>query len=177
MRKEEKLREGLNRLLSEPTDPTQAERVLNKLTGQGSIPERLSAIKDKIVGLRSDVEGLSSLMEYHSGPHLSRVIDVLNQAEDLTEEAISLTSGQNPSLGFRVEDNGGLVSIWDDIIGVGIEFDKWNGESQGPLRYVQTEEATLKDDEVVGRTFLRLIEFARREYPQEFEHIPQDSLI
>ena len=138
-----------------------------------SVPDRLWVVRERIRGMRSEVEDLSSLMNNHSGSCLSQVIDLLNQAEDLTDETMSLSMGQ----GFKVIDKGSYFSIWDDPVGVGIEFTKWDGENPVRLSYVRSEDAVFKDDEVIGRTFDRLIEFGRENYPQEFAHIPDESII
>ena len=182
--KEKEIREGLNRLLSERENPDKVKGVLNRLIGeQGtpvenkSVPDRLWVLRERIKNLTEEAENLSPLLGYHSGSRLSQVIDLLNKAQDLTEETMSLTTEQAPSRGFRVNDDGRVITIRDDIVGVGIEFTKWDGENQVRLSYIHSEEAQFKDEGVISRTFDRLIEFAREKYPQEFEHLPDDPRI
>ena len=89
-------REGLDRLLSERTDPGKIDRIVRTLTGSEnrSVPERLGSLLDRLRDLREETGDLSGLLEYHSGSRLSRVIDLLNQAEVLTEETLRQTTGQ-----------------------------------------------------------------------------------
>lgn len=178
MKNDKKLREGLNDILSKQEDSSKVEGLLNRLTDiDRSIPDRLWVIRERIRGLSEEAEELTNLMEHRSGSRLSQVIDLLNQAQDLTEETMSLTIEQAPSRGFRVNDDGRVITIRDDIVDVGIEFTKWDGENQVRLSYIHSEEAEVKDEGVVSRTFDRLIEFARENYPQEFEHIPEDCFL
>ena len=58
-----------------------------------SVPDRLWVVRERIRSLRDEVGELTGLTGYHSGSRLSRVVDVLSQAETLTEEAMS-PSGQ-----------------------------------------------------------------------------------
>ena len=171
--KKQKVGEGLNRVLSEST-PANSDEVLNKLTGsEKSISDRLWVIRERIRGMRSEVEDLSSLMDYHSGSCLSQVIDLLNQAESLTDETMSLTMGQAPSE-FRILDTGDDWEVWNDPEGIGIRFKKSDGKTRSRLLYIQTAEAY---DEGFDRDgFEKLIEFARERFPQEFDLIEPDSL-
>ena len=170
MKKDKKLREGLNGFLSEQADPAKVEGVLNRMTdGDKSVPERLWVLWTRIKELRGEAENLSSLLEYHSGSRLSQVVDVLTQAESLTEETMTLTTGKAPSEEFRITDTGECWEIWDDEVGVGIRFNKWDRNSRRNLRYIQTAQNVLNGDEDLnGRTFDNLISFAESRFPQEF---------
>jgi len=94
MNKNEKLRAGAKNLFSETRRPSEAIDRLIHGTDR-SVPDKLWSLRERIKGLRSEAEELSSLMDYHSGSRLSQVVDVLTQAEKLTEETMSLT-GQAP---------------------------------------------------------------------------------
>lgn len=170
MRKEKDIRESLNRLLTEQENSDKVGEVLDRITGMNrSIPDRLWVLRERIKGMREEAEDLSSLLEYHSGSRLSQVVDVLTQAEKLTEETMTLTTGQAPSDEFRISDTGECWEIWDDSVGVGIRFGKWDGESRQNLRYIQTAENVLKGDEDLnGRTFEKLVSFAESRFPREF---------
>lgn len=99
MRKDDKIREGLERILSEQENPDRVEGVLNRLVNSNairSIPDRLWVVRERIKELRSETEELSSLLEYHSGSRLSQLVEVLTQAEKLTEETMTLTTRQAP---------------------------------------------------------------------------------
>lgn len=95
--KEKALREGVERLLSERTDPSRIDRIVKAMTGTDvqnrSVPDRLLNLSSLIKNLREETEDLSGLLEYHSGSRLSQVIDLLNQAQVLTEETIRQTTG------------------------------------------------------------------------------------
>ena len=166
MRKEEKLREGLNRLLSERENPDKVEGVLNRLITpeeNRSIPDRLWVIRERIKELRSEAEDLSSLLEYHSGSRLSQVVDVLTQAEKLTEETMSQTNE------FKVIDRGTSVEIWDKSVGVGIGFRKGDGDCRRHLLFIRSDENDRSgDDDLIEQTYQNLISFAESRFPQEF---------
>lgn len=175
--KEKEIREGLNRLLSERENPDKVEGVLNRLIGeQGtpvenkSIPDRLWVLRERIKGLRSEAEDLSSLLEYHSGSRLSRVIDLLNQAEDLTEEAGLLTTGQISKFQISESVYDNSWEIWDGSVGVGIRFKKWDGKPQkSKILTIQTARCkTNPDREFVNSCVQDLISFAREKFPREF---------
>lgn len=102
--KEKSFRNDLNRILSTKEDPSKVEGIMNRLVGEQeppidtrSIPDRLWVLWTRIKEMRSEAGDLSSLLEYHSGSRLSQVVDVLTQAEKLTEETMTLTTGQTPS--------------------------------------------------------------------------------
>ena len=80
MKKEEKLREGLNRLLSEPTDPTRAERVLNKLTG-GPSPEFRISVEETSRTIWDDSVGVG--LRFEKGERLSRYLLTFIVPQDL----------------------------------------------------------------------------------------------
>ena len=171
MKKDKEIREGLNRLLSEPTDPTRGERFLNKLTGQGSIPERLSSLREKLGGLMVEAEDLSSLLGYHSGSRLSQVIDHLKQAETLTEETMTLTTGQASSEKYEILDMGDNWEIWDHSLGIGIRFEKGDRLSRYRLTDIVEDRSILTTDEgmnLLNETRRRLLSFAEERFPQEF---------
>lgn len=166
MRKDKKLREGLERLLSEQEDPAKVERVVNRLTGQGSIPDRLWVLWTRVKGLTEETEDLSSELEYHSGSRLSQVIDHLKQAETLISETMTLTTGQTPSSDkFTILDREDNWEVWDYSLGIGLRFRKWGGQGQSRLLYIRTAEAYSKGEE----SFDDLISFARERFPREFE--------
>lgn len=62
-----------------------------------AVPERLWVLWTRIKELRTEAEDLTCLLKYHSGSRLSQVVDVLKQAEDLTSETMSETTGRTPS--------------------------------------------------------------------------------
>lgn len=98
MAKTDKLRESIDRILSEHGDPAQVDRVVSKLTGDLSVPDRLWVLRRRLEELKGETEDLSSLLEYHSGSRLSQVIDHLTEAVSLTEETMNLTTkGLTPS--------------------------------------------------------------------------------
>lgn len=165
MKKDKEIREGLNRLLSEPTDPTRGERVLNKLTGQGSIPERLSSLREKLGGLMVEAGDLSNLMEYHSGSRLSRVVDLLKQAEALTEETMTLTTE------FRIVEDDKTRTIWDDSVEIGLRFEIGDRLARYHLTNIVRDRSILTTDEgmrLLSETRERLLSFAESRFPVEF---------
>lgn len=97
-KKEQAIREGVDRLLSQKSNPAQIDRLVRTLTGtdieERSIPERLGILLTRIRELREETGDLSGLLEYHSGSRLSQVVDLLNQAEVLTEETMRQTTGR-----------------------------------------------------------------------------------
>ena len=169
MRKDEQLRESLNEVLSDKGNPDKVREVFDRLTGLNrSVPDRLWVLKKRIGELRSEAEDLSGLTDYQQGSLLSRVVDVLTQAETLTDEALTLTTGAS-SDEFRISDRGECWEIWDDSVGVGISFGKWEENSRQSLRYIRTEENILSGDEdLIGETFEKLVSFAEERFPQEF---------
>ena len=138
-----------------------------------SVPDRLWVVRERLRGMRSEVEDLSDRMDYHSSSCLSQVIDLLNQAESLTEETMSLTTGQAPSE-FRILDTGDNWEVWNDPEGIGIRFKKSDGKTRSRLLYIQTAEAY--DEGFDREGFEKLIEVARERFPQEFDLIEPDSL-
>lgn len=91
MNKDKKLREGMNNLFSGSREPSEAIDKLINGTDR-SVPDKLWSLRERIKGLRSEAEELSSLLGYHSGSRLSQVVDVLSQAERLTDETLSQTN-------------------------------------------------------------------------------------
>ena len=166
MKKEQKIREGLNDLLSKREDSSKVEGVLNRLTDiDRSVSDRLWVLWTRIKGMREEAEELTNLIGHQAGSRLSQVIDILNQAETLTGETMSLTMGQSPSDKFRIRDTGENWEVWDDEKGIGIRFKKWDGQTKTRLLFVRTAEAYVRGEE----SFDDLISFARERFPQEFK--------
>ena len=170
MKKDEKLRRGLNGFLSEQDVPAKVEGVLNRMTdGDKSVPERLWVLWTRIKELRTEAEDLSSLLEYHSGSRLSQVVDSLTQAESLTDETISLTRGETPTKEFRVVERENYWEIWDDEVGFGIGFRKGDEDSRRHLMFIRSEEYLSDwDGEDDEEMIQRLVSFAEKRFPQEF---------
>lgn len=78
---------------------------------------------------------------------------------------------------FRVNDDGQVVSIWDDLVGVGMEFRRWDGEHQVRWRFRTTKDSIFKEWGVVRQALDRIVGFARERYPQEFGHLVEGSMI
>ena len=78
---------------------------------------------------------------------------------------------------FRINDDGRIVSVWDDSVGVGMEFRRWDGENEVRWRFLTTKESIFKELEIVRQALDRIVGFAREEYPQEFDHLVRGSLI
>ena len=68
---------------------------------------------------------------------------------------------------YRVNDDGRVVSIWDDSVGVGFEFRRGDGENEVRWRFRTSKEAIFKDGEVIRQTFDRIVGFARERFPQD----------
>lgn len=175
MKKDSIIRENLNKVLSQKEDPSKVENIMNKIIGgdgpidDRSIPDRLWVLWTRIKEMRTEAEDLTCLLKYHSGSRLSQVVDVLKQAEELTSETMSETTGQTPSEEFRISDRGDHWEIWNDSVGVGIRFKKWDENSGRHLLYVRSGRSLVsEDDETIDKTFEELISFAESRFPQEF---------
>ena len=68
---------------------------------------------------------------------------------------------------FRVNDDGRVVSIWDDSVGVGFEFRRGDGENEVRWRFRTSKEAMFKDGESIRQAFDRIVGFARERFPRE----------
>ena len=146
-----------------------SEEQLNKERQERVINERLWVLWNRIKDLRREAESLSGLMRYHSGSRLSQVVDVLTQAENLTDETMSLRTKETPSEDFRIIDRGESVEIWDDSVGVGIGFRK--GDEDSRRRYLSIRSRrflTGYEDEEEEGPVQRLLSFAEERFPQEF---------
>ena len=97
-------REGLDRLLSEPTDPTRAERVLNKLTGGPSPVFRVSE-EEETRTIWDDSRGIG--LRFRKGERLSRYLltDVVPHNLLTTEDGMRiLDETRHHLLNFAIEN-------------------------------------------------------------------------
>ena len=76
---------------------------------------------------------------------------------------------------YRVNDDGRVVSIWDDGVGVGFEFTKQDGGSEVRWRFRTSAGAVFREGSVIRATFDRLMSFGRERFPREFETIDRFS--
>lgn len=174
--KEKSFRDDLNRILSTKEDPSKVEGIMNRLVGEQeppidtrSIPDRLWVLWTRIKEMRTEADDLSLVLREHSGSRLPEVVEHLTQAENLTSETMSETTGQTPSEKYRISDRGEHWEIWDDSVGVGIRFRKWDENSGRHLLFIRSEDSLYSEDDLsADLTFDRLVSFARERFPQEF---------
>ena len=180
MKKDEKLREGLNRLLSKQADPAKVEGVLNRLTKQETPTKEFRVIErgnyfevwdDSVgfgIGFRKDGDFRRNLMYIRSEEYLSEWDGT--DDEEMIQRLVSFAEEMFPREdGFRVEEYDKTRTIWDDSVGIGIRFEVGDRLARQNLKYIQTAQNVLKgDDDLNGRTIDNLISFAESRFPQEF---------
>ena len=87
------------------------------------------------------------------------------------EGELSLSDIEQGRPEFRVEEDGELITIWDDSEGIGIRFEKGDRLAQYRLNDIVENRTILTTDEgmrKLNETRHRLLSFARERFPREF---------